>query len=134
LRLFPDSVSFLLGEESGVDENDCKVEIKVDGTLPVASGPSLLAALFLLGSGKQASTSLKRLEPAAALAELIRHAFILDVEDKQKLRSHFLRLSDLAETVPCYRLDYPRSYDQIPQVIETVRQEIAGSGVTHEIN
>jgi hypothetical protein len=134
LRLFPDSASFLLGEKDWASDNDGKVEIEVADTFPIAAGRSPLAAMFLLGSDEQLAVTALRLEPTEALAELIRHAFILDVEDKQVLRSHFLRLGDLAEAVPCFRLDYPRSYDRLPQVIDTVLRAIAGNGATHAIN
>ena len=62
----------------------------------------------------------RKLNAAEALAQLIQHAFILDVEDRARLKAHFGRLGELAASVPCYALDYPRDYQHLPKVIEMV--------------
>ena len=128
LRLFPDSAAFLFGTEVPGGVNDAKAEMHTDHTLPFAERPSPLAALFLLGSGTPSATAITPIAPAVALAKLIQHAFVLDVEDKQRLRAHFARLSDLAGAIPCFQLDYPRSYSHLPQVIEAVKCAVADSG------
>jgi hypothetical protein len=134
LRLFSDSSLFLFGDQEAKGDRNCKVEIEVSDKLPIANVKSPLAAIFLLGPGKQASTTIERLKPSAALARLICHAFSLDVEDKKFMRSHFLRLGDLSEAVPCYLLDYPRDYDHLSEVIDKVRQIIYEGGANNEVN
>jgi hypothetical protein len=95
---------------------------------PVASGPALpyhpdpvpLAAIFLLSDNAVPCAAIDRLTPAAALSDLLRHSFILDVEDKPRLHQKFERLAQLAESIPCFALAYPRRYDALPQVIEAI--------------
>lgn len=118
LRLFGDSAGHLLGES--VPEADGKQPLAASASLPFAASPAPAAAIFLLGPGEADQVTIDRLSETAALAQLMRHAFILDVGDKPRLRGHFQRLSDLAATVPCYALDFPRDYAHLPAVISAI--------------
>ena len=59
-----------------------------------------------------------------ALAELMQHAFIRDVEDNQRLRAGNTRMAQVAATVPCYLLDYPCRYEQLPGAVDTIHRII----------
>lgn len=120
LRLFADSAAHLLGTSSDGSEDDSKAEIAAGDALPFASQPAPLRAIFLLGPGESETIAIEKLSEAEALTQLIQNAFVLDVEDKPRLRAHFGRIAALAGTVPCHALDYPRSYEQLPAVIEAV--------------
>lgn len=117
LRLFADSIAYLSGAADGGGEEDGKTTLVPGDCLPFHDGPVPLAALFLLGPGVAGEIEVQPLSPAQGLAELARHSFILDVEDKVRLAQHFSRLGTLAEKVPCYSLDYPRAYDHIPTLL-----------------
>ncbi len=127
LRLFQDSATFLMGSEPDWEEQDNKQELAATSRLPFTEQPTPLCAICLLGPGDCDELQLTRLGEAEALTQLIRHAFVLDVEDKPRLRAHFGRLGELAARVPCHALDYPRSYAQLPEVIAAVLQG-AGRG------
>ena len=124
LRLFADSAAHLLGETSGHAGGNAKVDITGVSELPVASEPAPLRAIFLLGDGASPDVQVAPLGAAAALANLMPNAFVLDVEDKERLRGHFGRLASLSEAVPCHALDYPRRYEHLPQVIAAVCRTI----------
>jgi len=128
LRLFHDSAAFLLGREPDWDDDESKNELGGGGALPFADQPAPLGMICLLGPGTSDTVTLTRLGEAEALTQLFRHAFVLDVEDRQRLRGHFGRLGELAARVPCHMLDYPRSYAQLPKVIGAIIQRAAQGG------
>lgn len=125
LRLFHDSAAFLLGNDPGWEDEESKAELP---GLPFADRPLPLSAICLLGPGEADDVSLTRLGAADALTQLIRHAFVLDVEDRARLAGHFGRLGELAALVPCHALDYPRSYAQLPSVIGTILERVQQGG------
>jgi hypothetical protein len=131
LRLFPDSAQFLLG--AGADDAHQGAWIKSDianpGMLPFCDQPAPLAALFLLGSDHSASLVVTRLEPAEAVQKLLPHSFILDVEDKRRLRDHFCRIVGLSDQIPCYSLDYYRDYHELPAVAEKIVDHLDKGGL-----
>ena len=128
LRVFRDSASFLLGGKPGWDDDDIKSEVDASTLLPCADAAAPLRHIFILGAGEEETVSLHRLGEVEALSHVMQQAFVLDVEDKPRLRAHFGRVASLAAKVSCHALDYPRRYDQLPRVIEEVAALIARDG------
>jgi hypothetical protein len=93
--------------------------------LPRSLRSSPLAKLYLLGHGSSPDVQLTPLESAQGLAMILRHAFILDVEDRPRLAAHFARLADVASDVPCCKLDFPRRYEVLPRVVAAVVEDLA---------
>lgn len=62
-----------------------------------------------------------------ALSALMPHAFILDVEDKERLKAHFSKMADLSQDIPCYALDFTRDYAELPRVRAAVLANLAAS-------
>lgn len=120
LRLFHDSASFLLGGNPGWDDPAEKSGVPASEALPYRDEALPLGGIFILGPGASEAVSLTRLTQASALAELIQHSFILDVEDRARLKSHFQRMGVLAQAATCYLLDYPRTYSELPKVIDAI--------------
>jgi hypothetical protein len=89
-------------------------------TMPHQSQPVPLQAVYFLGDGKADQVEFGRLAPGEALLELIRHAFMLDVDDRARVRANFERLADLSEAVPIFTLDYPRRFEKLGDVIAAV--------------
>ncbi|WP_169053620.1 hypothetical protein [Alteraurantiacibacter aquimixticola] len=118
LRLFSDSEEQLFGEAAACAGTDAKREIDASRLLPFANAPVPLGGIYILGPGECEALTIEPVSSQDALAELMQHAFILDVEDKPRLQAHFSRCSDLALHTRCYRLDYPRDYDALPQIID----------------
>ena len=88
--------------------------------MPHQSRPVPLQALYFLGQDTTEQVEFSRLTPGEALLELIRHAFILDVDDRARVRANFERLADLSEAVPIFTLDYPRRFEKLGDVIAAV--------------
>ena len=128
LRLFHDSAEFLLGTQPGWDDEELKQELVAGDQLPFASQSAPLIAIFLLRPDESDDVSLIPLSSAEALSQLIPHSFVLDVEDRQRLAAHFRRLGELAASVPCHALDYPRCYAQLPAVIDAVLNRVKLGG------
>jgi hypothetical protein len=123
LRLFDDSAIYLLGVEASDGTQEKRV-MAADNALPFEAEVRQLSALFLLGSGTSKQAHIEPLAQAAALGELMQHAFVLNVEDKQRLRGHFDRLGELVERLPFFALDFPRDYAQLPAVVKHIVQHV----------
>jgi hypothetical protein len=96
--------------------------------LAYCADPRPLGAIYFLGEGKARHVVIKRLNPALALARLLQHAFILDIDDRRSLGAHFERLATLAGWAACFELDYPRDYDGLPSVLVAIRKHSACRG------
>ncbi|WAT17025.1 hypothetical protein OZN62_08725 [Aurantiacibacter sp. MUD11] len=128
LRVFSDTADYLRQEREGENGALPKVALKSGKDLPFASEAADLVAIYVLGAGEATEPTFKPLEPQHALAEIMQHAFVLDVEDKPRLRAHFNRLSDLALKVPFVALDYRRQYDALPSLVEAVVEDARSRG------
>lgn len=116
LRLFADSARFLLGETIAIADDDLKQDVDAAENLPFASREVPLRQIYVLGTDHSAPLRVRQLSLPEALKALMPHAFILDVEDKQRLKGHFARMADLARDIPCYTLDFTRDYAELPRV------------------
>lgn len=79
-----------------------------------------LRRLYFLGDGEVETPTVEPLRPAEALIELVKHSFLLDIEAQEGLARHFDDLARLAVLPVYYWLDYPRRYDTLAVVRETV--------------
>lgn len=125
LRVFGDTAGYLRGNHEPDHAPAQKVALQPGEDLPFASEAVPLVAIYVLGPGDASEPALVPMEPQHALAEIMQHAFVLDVEDKPRLRAHFERLSDLALRMPFVALDFPREYDALPSAIRAVVQDAA---------
>lgn len=125
LRLFADSARFLLGEAIDISDEDLKQDVEAGGTLPFASDEVPLRQIYVLGTDHGAPLSIRRLPLPEALKTLMPHAFILDVEDKLRLKAHFARMADLVQDIPCYALDFTRDYEELPRVRRAVLENMS---------
>ncbi len=89
--------------------------------------PRPLQQIYFLGAGKAEQFVCQRINPAVAFIELVKHSFILDVEEPTLLSNQFAALSDLIQQIPCYHLDYPRCF----ATIAAIRQALINH-ITHE--
>ncbi len=131
LRLWSDSNQAVLGRKPPTAEEgeDNKTLIDAGPSLPFQETPLPLAALYLLGSREVEKVSVERMKPDLALLALLKHSFILDVDDRQRLKAHFERLAKLSEAILCFTLEYPRDYGVFPELIPTVLNHASSEGV-----
>ena len=82
--------------------------------------PRPLRRVYFLGDGNAATPVFQRLSPAEALVEWVKHSFLLDVEERPRLASHFDQVAALANQPIHYRLDYPRRYEDLARVRQAI--------------
>ncbi|MEQ1540671.1 MAG: hypothetical protein ABL926_00295 [Novosphingobium sp.] len=89
--------------------------------LPFCQDAVPLKAIYVLTESRSPECPIiAPLASAVAVAELMQHSFILDVEDHGRVSGLFGALADLAERVPCFTLDYRRDYAMLQDVIAAV--------------
>jgi hypothetical protein len=79
-----------------------------------------LRCMYFLGEGDTETVSIEPIGGRDAMIELVRHTFLLDIEEREMLLHHFGQLTELARLPMFFRLDYPRRYDLLPQVRDAV--------------
>ena len=72
-----------------------------------------LRRVYFLGDGSATTLEFERLSGAEALIEWVKHSYLLDVEEKPRLASHFDQVANLANQPIHYRLDYPRRFEEL---------------------
>ena len=122
VRLWFDSESALFNTVpiEGADEPDEKNRLISGPGLPHQLDPIPLGPIYFLGNGESDSVEFQKLTPQLGLSCLIQHAFLLDVDDRARVRAHFGRLADLSEVIPMFTLNYPRMYGRLHEVIDRV--------------
>ena len=90
--------------------------------------PQPLRRVYFLGNGKVATLEFQRLSTAEALVEWVKHSFLLDVEEKPRLVSHFDQVAKLANQPIHYRLDYPRRFEDLAWVRAAIVEHARSEG------
>ena len=67
-----------------------------------------------------------------ALMGWVRNSFLLDPRDGAILARHFDRVAGLANSAACYRLDYPRRYEELPRVRNAIAAHHRSHAPVHE--
>ena len=99
-----------------------KARLLAGDDIPHCPEPRPLKAIYFLGGDNTADVRITPVSPRDAMVELVRHSFLLDIEERDMLTHHFGQLSDLVRTLPFFILDYPRDY----RLLDKVRSEILG--------
>lgn len=123
IRLWQDSQEALVGEDAETAppvQYTSKARFLAGENIPFCDQPRPLRRLYFLGDGSAASVEFQPMAPSEALMELVKHSFLLDIEDQSTLSLHFDQLSRLVSRPICYRLDYPRRYDELDRVREAI--------------
>jgi len=82
--------------------------------------PLPLRRAYFLGDGSALTPRFERMTAADALIEWLKNSFLLDIEEKRGLASHFDRVAKLANRTSHYRLDYPRRFDELGSVRQAI--------------
>jgi hypothetical protein len=85
--------------------------------------PIPLAAIYVLApaTGEDAaSISLTRMSPSEACMAIIGNSFQLDVTDRRRAMGLLTVASDIAQQLPVFSLDFPRSFECLPDVREAI--------------
>ena len=82
--------------------------------------PRPLRRIYFLGAGSSAQLVFEPVKPAEALIELVKHSFLLDLEERAMLAAQFDEFSNLVSQPICYRLDYPRRYEDLALIRQAI--------------
>jgi hypothetical protein len=123
IRLWDDSQVAVLGpkaqSESPVDYTS-KLRFSSNRQMAFCETQCQLHRIYFLGDASASEIQFAMLSHQEAMIELIKHSFLLDVEDREMLKNHFAAVSQLASLPIFFKLDYPRDYSGL----ENLRQAI----------
>jgi hypothetical protein len=123
IRLWEDSESALVPPGTRTTpplEFTSKSRFLAGESIRFCDEPRPLRRVYFLGEGDASATNFQQLSAAEALVEWVKHSFLLDVEEKPRLASHFDQVAQLANLPIHYRLDYPRRYEDLPAVRQAI--------------
>ncbi len=137
IRLWDDSQMAVLGAEAASEDPlDYTPKLRFPAGNKMAHHQNLckLHRIYFLGDPDSDCTDIKftKLSHQRALVELIKNSFLLDIEDKKMLTSHFDELSKMSSLGIFYQLDYPRNYAELATVRQLVLNHAGLSGKVTE--
>lgn len=88
-----------------------------------------LRSIFLLDRNQAPTTdvALERITGAQAVVGVLRSTFTLDMSEPDDLSNHFRALAPIAANLDVFSLSYPRKYEELPKVLESVLDVLADS-------
>lgn len=123
IRLWKDSEAALLAPDTPAApalEFTSKSRFLAGQAIAFCDSPRPLRRVYFLGQGGASRIAFQRLSPAEALIELVKHSFLLDIEEREMLAAHFDELSGLASLPIYYRLDYQRDFEGLARLRQAV--------------
>jgi hypothetical protein len=129
LGLWQDSQEHLLGENAPgalTQSYPAKARLFAGERLLHCSEPRRLLAAYFLGNGSAPVVVARPLTWAESLIEWIKNSFLLDIDYGPSIAAHFDGVAALAKSVRCYALDYPRRYDLLDEVLDSIRAQARG--------
>lgn len=123
IRLWDDSSEALIPSTTrsapAVDHTP-KSRFLADDEIAHCNTPLPLRAMYFLGEGDTEAVTIETVSGRDAMIELVRHSFLLDIEEREMLMHHFAQLTELARLPMFFRLDYPRRYEMLSQVRDAI--------------
>ncbi len=123
IRLWDDSRDELIPEATRaappVDYTP-KIRLLADDVVAFCDVARPLRFVFFLGDGEVGDVSIRPARGRDAMIELVRHTFLLDIEEREMLAHHFGQLTELVRGPMFARLDFPRRYEMLPRVRDAV--------------
>jgi len=93
IRLWDDSFEALIpnsDSNSTTVGSTSKIKILADGRIPFCDQPCPLKLLYFLGEGNTDTVCISPVSGHDAIIEMVRHSFLLDIEEREMLSQHFL--------------------------------------------
>ena len=119
IRLWDDSQSALIplgAETAPALAFTSKTRFLAGKNIAFCGQPQPLLRVYFLGDGRASEITIRRMNAAEAMVEWVKHSFLLDIEEKPLLASHFDQVARLANQPICYYLDYPRRFEDLVRV------------------
>jgi len=123
IRLWDDSQDALVAKEVPIAppvQYTSKARFLAGVDLAFCGEARALQHVYFLGEGAADTVEFQPLNPSEALMELVKHSFLLDIEEQALLAQHFDRLARLVSRPIFFRLDYPRRYEDLVLVRQAI--------------
>lgn len=123
LRLWDDSRQELIPastQAAPAVDYSAKTRLLADTEIAFCNVARPLRCVYFLGAGDVDDIAIHPARGRDAMIELVRHSFLLDIEERQMLARHFDQLTELARVPMFARLDFPRRYATLPTVRDAV--------------
>lgn len=119
IRLWDDSQEALLAADAELAppvQYTPKARILSGDSLPFCNAARRLRSVYFLGEGNAEELTIQRMRPSEAMIGLVRNSFLLDIEAREMLSSHFDLLAEMVALPIYYHLDYPRAFAALPEI------------------
>lgn len=130
LRLFPDSIAALFDTppaQEGVAHYTSKKRVQSDTLDSVEEVP--LRALFLIDENRVNSRVIVRpADRRSACMAILGQSFSLDPGETRSARERLAVASKIAQSIPTFELEYPRTYSCISEVHRALFQQLEAEG------
>lgn len=119
IRLWEDSQEALITPGATAAPNlpfTSKTRFLAGGNIVFCQQLRPLRKVYFLGDGSARQIAFQRMTATDAFVEWTKHSFLLDAQAQPMLTSHFNHVTKLAKQPICYRLDFPRRFEDLPHV------------------
>ena len=127
IRLWDDSREALAHSTSlkapAIDYS-AKARILADEKFQFCAEDRPLGHVYFLGDGGSEDVSITAVSSQKAVIEMLRHCFLLGVDEREILAHNFQRLAELSRSPVFFSLDYPRRYNILDRVREAVEKHV----------
>jgi hypothetical protein len=128
IRLWQDSEAHLLDKDAVKAppvSYTSKMRFLAGDALTYCREPRRLRAAYVLGPGEASAPVIKPISGAESFIAWTQQAFVLDMEDRAQISEHFEAATRLAAEIPCFDLDYPRSFARLPETLDAIIRHAA---------
>lgn len=126
VRLWEDSVAVMGGTTAVDRRGSSKPRLAAGNGLAHEDQARTLAAIYLLGPGEAERPVVTPLPASQALVGLASNAFVLDITRREVLHRNLQVHARLVHQVQVRRLDYPRRYELLDDVVAAVLADLPG--------
>jgi energy-coupling factor transporter ATP-binding protein EcfA2 len=120
IRLWPDSCEALSLKDAGAES---KSAIRARDGFEHCGAPRPLAVVYFLGKENE-TVAFTTLSARESTLLLLQSSFLLDVEDRELIATHFQRTVDFANRVTCVRLEFPRRFGELSRVTAAIVEDM----------
>lgn len=123
IRLWDDSRVALAGHTAEAEppiDYTSKARFLADEKFEYCPKSRELRHVYFLGDGSSKKISIKPISSQKAVIGMIRHCFLLGVDEHEMLSHNFEQITELSRQPIFFALDFPRNYDVLDQVREAV--------------
>ena len=127
VRLWDDSQNALIDHavsRAPAVDYTAKVRLLAGDQIAFCAEAQPLRRVYFLGDGTAQALEIGDVAPTEALMALVKNSFLLDIEEQQLLAWHFDEMVRLAALPIFFHLDYPRRYEDLPQIRAAIIQHV----------